>query len=160
MFGFHSSTLPPAVTCRWTIPQSGRWTAYPLLISEFTHRVSSENKHTHTSSRPSFVPWTFRGQQFRRFFGCHASPNPRSNALLLMPASNEIPLVPAWPRADGLVQHGITPADAVACQTGGHRPGHAKLCPTVPPYGNSVHWDHIGWTDIVECMAWFACKSE
>ena len=56
----------------------------------------------------------------------------------LMPASNEFSLVPARPGADGSVQHGITPADTVACQTGGRRPARAKRRHTVPPYGNNV----------------------
>lgn len=66
----------------------------------------------------------------QEIFGRHASPNPRSNALFLMPASNEFSLVPARPGADGLVQHGITPADTVACQTGGRRPVRAKRVPS------------------------------
>lgn len=85
--------------------------------------------------------WTVLRAVVQELFGRHASPNPRSNALFLMPASDESPLVPARPGADGLVQHGIAPADTVACQTGGHRPGHAKHSHTVPPYGNNVtHW--------------------
>lgn len=64
--------------------------------------------------------------------------------LFLTPASNEFSPVPTQPGADGLVQHGITPADTVACQTGGHRPGCAKYSHTVPPYGNNVCWDHTG----------------
>ena len=101
--------------------------------------------------------WTFLRAVVQGNFGRHAYSNPRSNALFLMPASNESSLVPARPGADGMVQHGITPADTVACQTGGHRPGHGKHSHTVPPYGNSVCAER---SYSAGCMACFDHKSE
>lgn len=96
-----------------------------------------------------FVFWTILRAVVQEIFGHYALPNPRSSALFLMLDSNEFSLVPAQPGADGSVQHGITPADTVACQTGSHRPGHAKHSHTVLPYGNNVRWDHIRQADRV-----------
>lgn len=96
---------------------------------------------TYTTSHsitPLFTLWTILRAVVQEIFGRHASPNHRSNALFLMPASDEFPLVPTRPGADGSVQHGITPADTVACQTGGRRPGRAKHSHTVVPYGDNV----------------------
>lgn len=67
-------------------------------------------------------------------------PNPpNSSALFLMSTPNDLSPVPAWPGADGPVQHGITPAQIVACQTGAHRPSHAK------PYSPAI-WELCGIT--------------
>lgn len=84
-------------------------------------------------------------------FGCRALPDHRFSALFLMLASDQLSPVPARPGADGLVQLGVTPADTVACQTGGCRLGCARHDHTVLPYGIKVPRDDIGEADSEGC---------
>lgn len=56
----------------------------------------------------------------------------------LVLASDQLSPVPARPGADGVVQLGVTPADTVACQTGGGGLGCARHDHTVLPYGIKV----------------------
>lgn len=141
-----------------------RWTAYPFFISVFTLLVSTENKRTFTLHHSLvYVLDCLEGRGWgRTFFGCHASPNPQVPCpFSFLHASNEFSLVPARSTGpDGLVQHGITPAGTVACQTGSHRPGHAKHSHTVLTYGNNVCWELIGSAERAGRVAWFYHKSE
>lgn len=70
----------------------------------------------------------------------------------------KLPFVLDLSGTDGAVQHGIPPVDTVTCQTGIHRPGHAKTSHAPLPYGNNVCWDHTGYADRVGNKAHFSLQ--
>lgn len=89
----------------------------------------------HTPSHPCLRSEPFGGCSSGHFLDAMPHQTPGLMPFFLMPASDDFSPVPARPGADGSVQHGVTPADTVACQTGGRRPGRAEHSHTVPPYG-------------------------